>query len=109
MSAPVSTTSPAPAGSIVRLAVDCMGGDHGPAVTLPACKAFLAAHPEAELILVGRMEALSEAQGWARCKVVPASEVVEMTDSIEVALRRKKNSSAGPQPRPACRPAIPAL
>ena len=33
----------------VRIAVDCMGGDHGPAVTLPACHAFLAAHPQAEI------------------------------------------------------------
>ena len=30
------------------LAVDCMGGDHGPSVTLPACKAFLDAHPDAD-------------------------------------------------------------
>ena len=70
-----------------------MGGDHGPSVTLPACKAFLASHPQAELILVGRADALAEANGWARCTVLPATEVVEMTDSIEVALRRKKNSS----------------
>ena len=34
----------------VRLAVDCMGGDHGPKVTLPACRAFLDAYPAAELI-----------------------------------------------------------
>ncbi len=70
-----------------------MGGDHGPAVTLPACRAFLAAHPEAELILVGRPEALAVAAKWPRCRIVGASEVVEMTDSIEVALRRKKDSS----------------
>ncbi|MEO7336017.1 MAG: phosphate acyltransferase PlsX [Caldimonas sp.] len=82
-----------PASSVVRLAVDCMGGDHGPSVTLPACRAFLAAHPTAELLLVGRPEALAEARDWARCRIVGASEVVEMTDSIEVALRRKKDSS----------------
>jgi glycerol-3-phosphate acyltransferase PlsX len=70
-----------------------MGGDHGPSVTLPACKSFLAAHPQAELILVGRPEALTDARGWPRCAVVGASEVVEMTDAIEVALRRKRNSS----------------
>ena len=70
-----------------------MGGDHGPVVTLPACRAFLAAHPEAELILVGRPEALAEARGWSRCTIVAATEVVEMTDSVEVALRRKKDSS----------------
>ncbi len=79
--------------SKVTLAVDCMGGDHGTAVTLPACRAFLAAHPEAELILVGRADALAEAVAWPRCALVSASEVVEMDDSIEVALRRKKDSS----------------
>jgi phosphate acyltransferase len=77
----------------VRLAVDCMGGDHGPSVTLPACQAFLAAHPHAELILVGRAEALAPARGWARCTLVEANEVVEMDDPVEVALRRKKDSS----------------
>ncbi len=77
----------------VRIAVDCMGGDHGPAVTLPACRAFLAAHPRAQLLLVGREEALAEASRWQRCRVVPASEVVAMDDAIEIALRRKKDSS----------------
>lgn len=87
-------TSPAPPVlDTVRLSVDCMGGDHGPSVTLPACRAFLAAHPHAELILVGRAEALTEAGSWPRCKVVTAAEVVEMDDPVEVALRRKKDSS----------------
>jgi glycerol-3-phosphate acyltransferase PlsX len=62
-------------------------------VTLPACKAFLEAHPQAELILVGRSADLESAAGWSRCKIVIASEVVEMDDSIEIALRRKKDSS----------------
>jgi phosphate acyltransferase len=70
-----------------------MGGDHGPSVTLPACRAFLAAHPQAELILVGRAEALAEATGWPRCTIVTATEVVEMDDAIEIALRKKKDSS----------------
>ena len=83
----------APSAQITRIAVDCMGGDHGPSVTLPACRAFLDAHPEAELVLVGRAEALSAAVGWPRCSRVVASEVVEMTDSVETALRRKKDSS----------------
>ncbi len=77
----------------VTISVDCMGGDHGPSVILPACKSFLAAHPEARLILVGNEHALSACAGWSQVTVVPASEVVEMDDSIEVALRRKKNSS----------------
>jgi phosphate acyltransferase len=70
-----------------------MGGDHGPSATLPACKAFLASHAQAELILVGTEAALAPAQGWQRCKLVPASEVVAMDDPIEVAMRRKKDSS----------------
>ena len=77
----------------VRIAVDCMGGDHGAAITLPACQSFLASHPQAELILVGRADALAPAAHWLRCTTVGATEVVEMDDSIEVALRRKKDSS----------------
>jgi glycerol-3-phosphate acyltransferase PlsX len=77
----------------VRLAVDCMGGDHGPSVTLPACRAFLDTHPQAELLLIGRIDALVPAKAWPRCTLIDATEVVEMHDSIEVALRRKKDSS----------------
>ena len=79
--------------SPVRIAVDCMGGDHGPSVTLPACQAFLAKHPDAELLLVGLPEALAPAKGWERCRLVEASEVVTMDDPVEIALRRKKDSS----------------
>jgi glycerol-3-phosphate acyltransferase PlsX len=70
-----------------------MGGDHGPAVTLPACRAFLDSHPDAELVLVGTEAALAPAAGWARCTRVVATEVVTMDDSIEIALRRKRDSS----------------
>ena len=89
---PMTAAAPPRLGT-VRIAVDCMGGDHGPAVTLPACHAFLAAHPNAELILVGRAEALTPALGWERCSHLVATEVVAMDDPIEVALRRKKDSS----------------
>jgi phosphate acyltransferase len=79
--------------AVIRLAVDCMGGDHGPRVTLPACRAFLGAHPQAEVILVGRQTELAPAASWERCTIVHASEVIEMDDPVEVALRRKKDSS----------------
>ena len=39
-----------------------MGGDHGPSVTLPACKAFLDSHPDTDLLLVGSSEALGGAR-----------------------------------------------
>ena len=87
------STGVLPPLSRVRVAVDCMGGDHGPSVTLPACRTFLAAHPLADLILVGTAVALAPAQGWARCTLVVATEIVAMDDPIEVALRRKRDSS----------------
>src|SRR4051812_344184 len=74
------------------LAVDCMGGDHGPRVTLPACRSFLERHPDAHLLLVGAPEALRDFT-HPRARVVAASEVVAMDDRVEVALRRKKDSS----------------
>jgi glycerol-3-phosphate acyltransferase PlsX len=77
----------------VRIAVDCMGGDHGASVTLPACRHFLDKHPEVELLLVGSAAALAPARAWPRCNLVAATEVVTMDDAVEVALRRKRDSS----------------
>ena len=79
--------------SPITLSVDCMGGDHGPRVTLPACRRFLQKHPEARLLLVGRAEALLALSSDPRVRIVGASEVVEMDDPVEVALRKKKDSS----------------
>ena len=84
---------------MIRIAVDAMGGDVGPAVTFPASLAFLASHPDAVLMLVGQPESMAVHPLHARllshdrCQIVAASEVVTMDDSIEIALRRKKNSS----------------
>ncbi|MEO6973213.1 MAG: phosphate acyltransferase PlsX, partial [Rhodoferax sp.] len=77
---------------MITLAVDCMGGDHGPNVTLPACRQFLDRHPDANLLLVGLPESLG-AFTHERARLVAATEVVGMDDPIEVALRRKKDSS----------------
>ena len=77
---------------LFTLAVDCMGGDHGPSVTLPACRQFLDTHPQARLRLVGRAADLASFH-HERAEVVVATEVVGMDDSVEVALRKKKDSS----------------
>jgi glycerol-3-phosphate acyltransferase PlsX len=74
------------------LSVDCMGGDHGPRATLPACRHFLDRHPDAQLLLVGGLDALAGFD-HPRARIVAASEVVAMDDAVEVALRRKKDSS----------------
>ncbi len=76
-----------------------MGGDHGPSVTIPAAVAFVIREPEAELILVGLDDVVRaelkklKAEDHPRLSVVHASETVAMDDPIEVALRRKKDSS----------------
>lgn len=77
---------------MITIAVDCMGGDHGPSVTLPACRTFLERHADAQLLLVGLPDSLA---GFShpRAQLVNASEVVGMDDPLEVALRRKKDSS----------------
>ena len=76
-----------------------MGGDHGPQVSVPAALAFQARHPDVEIVLVGRADALEqvlEARGAAaraRLRVHPATEVVGMDEPPAQALRYKKDSS----------------
>jgi len=76
-----------------------MGGDFGLPVTIPAALEFARRHPDAGLLLVGQPEPLRAALDAQRripadrIEIVPASEVVAMDDSVEVALRRKKDSS----------------
>lgn len=76
-----------------------MGGDHGPAVTVAAAISFANREPGAELVLVGLEEQIRavlkkhKASAHPRLSVVHASEVVTMDDPLEVALRRKKDSS----------------
>lgn len=83
----------------VTIAVDCMGGDHGPSVTVPATLAFLGAQTAANAILVGREDALRAALGGRgvefgeRLKLRNATEVVTMDDPPAIAMRNKKDSS----------------
>ncbi len=83
----------------VTIAIDCMGGDHGPVVTVPAALEFLRSHPQASAILVGREEAIAPLLGnattefGARIRVRAASEVVAMDDPPAIAMRNKKDSS----------------
>lgn len=77
---------------MITLAVDCMGGDHGPSVTLAACRRFLEQHSDARLLLVGTADGLKGLE-HERATHVLETEVVAMDDPVEVALRRKKDSS----------------
>jgi phosphate acyltransferase len=81
---------------MITIAVDCMGGDVGPATTMPACSAFLSAYPDAHLLLVGLpglADQYPELAQHPRCTWLAAKEVVAMDDPVETALRKKKDSS----------------
>jgi len=83
----------------LRIAIDCMGGDHGLPVTVPAALAFLRHTPGVSLILVGLSEQidaeLARHPGFdrARIEVRHAPEVVAMDDPPAAALRGKRQSS----------------
>jgi len=76
-----------------------MGGDHGPSVTVPAAINFVRSYPDAHLLLVGVETAIRaqlkklKALDNPAFTIVPATEIVEMDDPVEVALRKKKDSS----------------
>jgi phosphate acyltransferase len=81
------------------VAIDCMGGDHGPHVTVPAALSCLKANPDVDIVLVGLRDAIEaelKARGASpgpRLRVRHASEVVSMGESPALALRNKKDSS----------------
>lgn len=76
-----------------------MGGDHGVSVTIPACVSFVKKTSDVELILVGQEEVIRaelkklNTADHPRLSVKNATEIVCMDDPLEIALRRKRDSS----------------
>jgi len=83
----------------ITVAIDCMGGDHGPHVTVPAALELQREQADVAVILVGRREALEAelarcgAAAGPRLRVHHAGEVVTMDEPPAQALRYKKDSS----------------
>jgi glycerol-3-phosphate acyltransferase PlsX len=83
----------------VRIAIDCMGGDHGLPVTVPAALAFVDRVADAEVVLVGRRDEIERQLNRLRRSVTErvsvhhASEVVAMDEPVSQALRGKRDSS----------------
>jgi len=83
----------------INVAIDCMGGDHGPHVTVPAALDFLSAYPQGWVTLVGTQEIIqAELNKYSmvsgdRIVIRHASEVVQMDEAPAQALRAKKDSS----------------
>ncbi len=83
----------------VTIALDAMGGDHGPTEIIPSALHVLSKHSSLHLVLVGQEEILLKV--LAENNAVPnehisirhASETIEMHELPSRALRKKKDSS----------------
>ncbi len=83
----------------LTLALDVMGGDKGPRVTIPAALKAVSEYPNLHLILCGD-EAIIHAflsknnqVNNPQLSIYPTTEVVEMDDKPSLAIRNKKDSS----------------
>ena len=81
------------------VAVDAMGGDHGPSVTIPACLSALRKESNLRIILTGIPEQIDPLLKSApvalksRMTVHATTQVVAMDEKPQDALRKKKDSS----------------
>ena len=86
-------------GSRHTIALDAMGGDHGPGVVVPAALEVISELADVDLVLVGSEPAIGTAlqsaspTGDGRISVRHASQRVEMDDPPSQVLRSKRDSS----------------
>jgi glycerol-3-phosphate acyltransferase PlsX len=83
----------------VRIALDAMGGDHGPAVVIPGAALAQARHPDTEFIFFGTGPAIEAAlaghpQLKAVSRVVHTDVAVKMNDKPSQALRQGRWKSS---------------
>jgi len=84
--------------TVVRIALDAMGGDHAPQEIVKGALLAAAEYP-IEVLLVGQEEVVRKELAAAgastprNIEVVDAREVVEMDDTAIAPIRRKRNSS----------------
>ena len=80
----------------VKVAIDCMGGDHGAHVTVPAALEVARGDSDVSIILVGLRDSIERelerhgATVGGRISVHHASQVVEMDEAPAAAMRAKK-------------------
>ena len=83
----------------ITVAIDAMGGDHGPKVIVPAALKALELNQELHIILVGLSSAIEaelnnlQQTNVARLSIHHASELVGMDEQPQSALKNKKDSS----------------
>ena len=107
----------------VRIALDAMGGDHGPAVVVAGAELALARHPDSKFLFFGQTEQVTPLLAkqpalQAVSRLVHADIAVRMEDKpsqalrygppevLDVACDRRGQEEA--RPTWPCRPAIPA-
>jgi len=84
---------------LLTIAIDAMGGDAGPSVTVPAVLEVLAEQPDVRFILVGQEDVVAplwQQHGKSfgdRLSIHHATQVVAMGERAQDALRKKKDSS----------------
>ncbi len=85
-------------GELIRVAVDCMGGDNAPVQPVMGALDALKARDDFQLLLVGQKDVI-EAElakytfDRGRVAVIDAPEVIETGEPPVAAIRKKKNSS----------------
>lgn len=83
----------------ITIAIDAMGGDHGPHITVPAAIQVIKENPRVNIILVGLQDAIAaelqvrNVTTGPRLRIHHATEVVQMDESPQSALKNKKDSS----------------
>ncbi len=80
------------------IALDGMGGDHGPSVIIGGAAISLERHPSLKFLIAGRADEIEAELAKhprlkERCRVLPTDIVVAMDDKPSQALRRGKGSS----------------
>lgn len=84
---------------MIKIAIDCMGGDYGLKTTIPAAKLSLEKNANLHLLLFGDANTIAElTKQWttdliSRYTIIHTDEWVDMGESPTVAYRKKRNSS----------------
>ncbi|MEX9869296.1 phosphate acyltransferase PlsX [Providencia huaxiensis] len=83
----------------LTIALDAMGGDVGPRVTVPAALQALASNPALKLLLVGQPEAIQpllahqSAEQISRVEIIPADGIIANDAKPSNAIRQSKGTS----------------
>ncbi|NBM55117.1 phosphate acyltransferase PlsX [Proteus vulgaris] len=83
----------------LTIALDAMGGDFGPRITVPACLRALASNPHLKILLVGQPDAISplladqNAELISRLHVIPAEHIVANDAKPSHGIRASKGTS----------------